>query len=496
VSTLHSLGFTSRDHVVGSVLRIAPAVVAGALGAAAVAIALSPLFPRGLARRAEPAPGVLVDPPVIVLGAAAVVVGVLGLTAVTAWWSWRRAAHGIRTAPPTALVRMADALPPPAGLGVRNALAPRGRWRHAGWAGITGVAIAVAGVLAVAAVDGSTQRLQSTPRLFGAGWDAVVETEPDTPIDELAHRLANDADVVAVGRLDTLALESVEARGPGGEGFVDMEAFESVIGAMTPTLVEGRLPAGPGELAIGAAVEARLGAHIGDTVEVDGYEEPVEFVVVGRVLDAGTDELGNGFDITRAGLDAVTEGCPPDSDAANCLITTQGIGISLRAGADRDAAIARLAEVDPSVRATDVPSIVDNLDQVGSTPWLLAAFLALLGVGGLVHAMASGSGRRDHDLAIGRALGLGLGQTRASVRWQAVTLAVTGAALGVLIGFVVGRLVWRQVAEGTGALVETVVPLWAWLVPPVAAVVIALAVAIVPAARLASRHPAESLRVE
>ena len=42
-----TLGFTRRDHVAGSVLRLAPALVVGVAGAVGLAVALSPLFPAG-----------------------------------------------------------------------------------------------------------------------------------------------------------------------------------------------------------------------------------------------------------------------------------------------------------------------------------------------------------------------------------------------------------------------------------------------------------------
>ncbi len=71
-----------------------------------------------------------------------------------------------------------------------------------------------------------------------------------------------------------------------------------------------------------------------------------------------------------------------------------------------------------------------------------------------------------------------------------------GAAAGVLLGLVTGRLIWRRVAEGTGALVETVVPAWAWVAAPATAVLVALALAIGPALRIAAERPGEILRTE
>ena len=491
-----ALGFTRRDHAIGSVVRTAPAALTGVLVAAGLAVAVSPLFPRGLARRAEPDLGVQVDASVLAVGALAILAAVAGLAALTGWSSGRRAALRPPRVPPVVVSGMAESLSPPAGFGVRSALAPRGRWRQAGWAGITGAAVAVAGFLAVVTVESSVDRLLSTPRLFGAGWDAVIVTEPGADPSALADRVATDPDVAAVGRLDELAAESIDATGPGGSGPVEPEAFEPLIGTVTPTVTDGRLPTGPSEVAIGENVARMLGAGLGDPIEVAGAEQTVRFVVVGQVLNAGADDLGNGFAVTRAGLEALTDGCPTDSDKSGCTITTAGVGVALEPGVDRDAALARLAEIEPAVVPTEVPSIVGNLEQIGSTPWLLAGFLGLLGAAGLIHAMATSSSRRDHDLAIGRALGLSQGQARATVRWQAVVLAAAGAIVGLILGVVAGRLVWRRVAEGTGAIVETVIPVWAMLAAPAGALLLALVIAGVPAARAAGRRPADQLRTE
>jgi ABC-type antimicrobial peptide transport system permease subunit len=82
------------------------------------------------------------------------------------------------------------------------------------------------------------------------------------------------------------------------------------------------------------------------------------------------------------------------------------------------------------------------------------------------------------------------------VRWQAVALGLAGGLVGFLFGVVAGRQVWQRVAEGTGAVVETVVPAWAWALAPLGAVVVALMVALVPSGRAAAMRPAEMLRTE
>ena len=493
-STRQALGFTRRLEVLGSVSRAMPAIVVGIAGSVTVALALSGLFPRGIASRAEPTPGPLADRWVLALGAAAILLVGTAIAAASGWAARRKMTdrpvrHG------AGLERIVGVLDPAASFGVRLAFASSRR-AQASRAGMIAVAIAVGGALAVTAVTHSADRLTSTPRLYGAGWDTILEFGPDERSDELVQRLVADPDVAGIGELDQLAEPVLTAEGPGGSGDVEPEAFVVRHGSVTPTLLDGRLPGGPGEVAIGDAVAARLGAGIGDTVAVTGHRGEVPLVVVGRVLHAGTNEVGNGFAVTSEGLEALTVGCPDESRDPRCMIVATGLGVALRSGVDADAAVARLQGIDDRFVPTPVPSVVHNLRQIGAAPWYLAAFLAILGVSGLANALATGSRLGRHDLAVARALGLRPRRAAATVCWQAVVVTVGGVLLGVLLGLVSGRMVWGRVARGTGALVETVVPVWAWAAAPGIALVVALALAAVPAARIAGVRLAETLRTE
>ena len=93
---------------------------------------------------------------------------------------------------------------------------------------------------------------------------------------------------------------------------------------------------------------------------------------------------------------------------------------------------------------------------------MLAGFLGLLGWPACFHAMVIGRGRRDHDLAVGRALGLRprqVGRQRGLAGARRWPPSVRPSVI--VLGVVAGRFVWQRVALGTGALVETVVPVWA-----------------------------------
>jgi ABC-type lipoprotein release transport system permease subunit len=133
---------------------------------------------------------------------------------------------------------------------------------------------------------------------------------------------------------------------------------------------------------------------------------------------------------------------------------------------------------------------------VQALPLLLAAFLALLAVGAVGHALASTVRRRRHDVAVLRALGLTRRQTRATVAWQATTLALVGLVFGVPLGLALGRTIWRIVAEQTPMLYVAPFAVVAVVLVPPAAVALFNALAAWPGHLAARFRPADSLRTE
>jgi hypothetical protein len=84
-----AMGATPRQLAAGTTVAILPAVFAGTVGAAVLAIGLSALTPRGLARQAEVDPGVRVDVSVVVTGALLVALVGAVLAAVASQWAAR-----------------------------------------------------------------------------------------------------------------------------------------------------------------------------------------------------------------------------------------------------------------------------------------------------------------------------------------------------------------------------------------------------------------------
>jgi len=126
----------------------------------------------------------------------------------------------------------------------------------------------------------------------------------------------------------------------------------------------------------------------------------------------------------------------------------------------------------------------------------LAAFLAVLGIAAVEHALVMTVRRRRHDLAVLRAMGLRPRQSAACIFWQAMTVAVVALAIGIPVGVVIGRVSWRWVANSTPLLYVAPIAALAIVAPIPAAIVLANMLAAYPARRAAGVRPAEVLRTE
>ncbi len=84
---------------------------------------------------------------------------------------------------------------------------------------------------------------------------------------------------------------------------------------------------------------------------------------------------------------------------------------------------------------------IRNLQRIAPLPALLAALVALVGLGTVTHALISCTRTRRSDLAILKTLGFLRGQVTATIAWQASTFAVIALALGLPLGLTAGRWV-------------------------------------------------------
>jgi FtsX-like permease family len=484
---LRSLGMTNGQLFGLAVARIVPVAVGAGVIAVAVAVALSPVAPIGVARLAEPDPGVSVDALMIAAGAPAIVALVLVAALGPAWRASRPAPATAPRSSRTALALARLGARPSTVAGVRMALeGGGGRTAPPARPALLGAVVAVAAVSAALTIAASADRLLSTPRLYGQNWDLVVgngthATYPQRLID----RVRADP---AVRGLSVGAVQQARLDGRP----TDMLAVDRLRGAIAPTVTGGRAPARANELLLGASTADALGRTIGEEIDARIGRRSWRFRVVGvgvlpdfgASAGNGTMSLGHGAATTHAALRRL------DPQALRNIAL-----VDLSTGVDPDAALARLQRAVPAA-PPQAPADVGNWGQIEGFPYLIASLLAAVAAGALAHTLVTTIRRRRRDLAILTTLGFERREIRAVVAWHATTVAVIGLVGGLPLGAAVGRLAWNLFAQELGVVPEPVIPLTLLAVVAVGMVAVANLVALAPAHMAAATRPAAILRAE
>jgi hypothetical protein len=498
--TWQALGLTRRQRALALALPSLVAVVSGAALAVLGAWLASPLTPIGLARRAEPSPGLDLDAPTLVAGAGLLAV-LLGSAALLV--SWRQARRAPRAEPerPSALGRAFESVDaaPPLVIGLRAALEPR-RGRRAVPVRSTLVAVtaAVLGLVAVSVFRPSLDRLASRPVLFGVGWEVAVDDnlarrpDPERPCSGLSDsRVADDPGVDAVAGVCNLIVE-VEGHPIAAFGYMPLR------GSVEPTVLEGRVPRGDDEIALGGSTFETVGRDIGEQVSVEGPGGTARLRIVGQVALPSLGEsqaVADGAVLTGAGLDRLDD---PSAQLSHAWVVA-----TVADDADPRAVERRLTDLpdvgDPETAGVETPRLpleVKRLQQVDALPLLLAGFLALLGAAAIGYTLVTSVRRRHGEFAVLRTLGFTRRQLAATVAWQATTVAVVGLALGIPLGIVIGRQVWRAVAENTGVAFSAAVSMPVLRGAALGVLLFANVAAVLAARAAVRRSPATALRTE
>ena len=142
------------------------------------------------------------------------------------------------------------------------------------------------------------------------------------------------------------------------------------------------------------------------------------------------------------------------------------------------------------------PSDIVSYEQVGDTPFVLAAILAVLALATISHALVTSVRRRRRDLALFATLGFTRRQVSSTVAWQATTVGVLTLLIGLPLGIVLGRWGWSALANDLGAVAEPVVPVVVVLLAIPVVLALVNLVAFVPGRMAAQLRPAVVLRSE
>jgi ABC-type antimicrobial peptide transport system permease subunit len=218
---------------------------------------------------------------------------------------------------------------------------------------------------------------------------------------------------------------------------------------------------------------------------------------IGFVPEGPHNEYDQGAWLTPAGFDRLFQGA---HYAFKFHIGT----VALRPGADIEAVAHRLTAKAAAIKGgqafsfeTGLPlAQVQAVRDMAALPLVLSAFLAVLAVGAVGHALSIAVRRRSHELAVLRALGLTRRQSRLVVVTQASLLAAIGIVFGIPLGLALGRVLWHAAADMTPFAYEPPIALVALLLIAPVALVAANLLAAWPARRAARLHAGQILRTE
>ncbi|HYL51275.1 MAG TPA: FtsX-like permease family protein [Acidimicrobiia bacterium] len=495
---LRWIGMTRLERVAATVPRSLVMATGGAAIAVIGAIILSPLFPFGIARRADPDPGVHAYLFALGVGAAGILIFVLAVAAAAAI---RVTGVGIDRA--SGSQSIADAfglsrLRPTVSNGVRMALDP-GRDERAVplRSAFVGAAVGVLGVTAVLVFAASLGNLAHTPRLYGWTWD-VKARDPSTPAhcDRKSLDLGRQPGVADIAAICYLGFE-IEGRDTVVWGFTQVR------GSIEPTIVAGREPSGDDEIALGLDTTNALHKHLGDTVRIGSGKAARAFRIVGRAVFppmtyGDVQHLADGAAVTGAGFARIV---PTDNDATTRYVVAR-VAPRDRMNVVRSVRALLIRQGnDPEMAADGVsgPTRPPEIDRIRHVAWFLpalAVLMCLLALIAVAHALIVTARRRRRELAVLKAIGFTPGQVRTTLAWEGPTLAIVAVVFGIPVGVIVGRLAWSLAAHNLGVATTAAFP--AWALPAVAAATLLLvnAVASLPARAAARTRTSVALAVE
>ncbi len=501
---LAALGARPRDLVLLDLLRALVIGAAGAAGAVAAAVLVSPATPVGEPRLAVPSPGQLsFDPHVLPLGALAVLAAVIALAA----WPAVRHARLRRDRPQPAATPargvVAAGLPTSALIGVRHALERSSNGQPVATA-LFGTAIAITTLVATVIFGASLAHLVASPALYGEPFQVYFAPSggPDdvrVVTGPLLEDLRRDR---AIKQITLAVATEVEINGHQVQVF----AMQPVRGPALLSAVDGRRPGRDREIMLGAATMRDTRARVGGSVRVrvtdpQGVPHEAVFRVVGRAsLNGGAGGMGNGAAMTIGSL--VSTQCPPGLGQTACQRAVRHhfayiVLVRASPGPAGRAALARhIRKYRSLAYQPQKPTALVNFGQSVDFPVLFGVLLSLFGAATMLHLLLVSVARRRRETGLLKALGFVRGQVAAVFCWQATTVALVGVAVGAPAGIAVGKVLWRIFATNFGVVPAAVVqPLS--LVALVAGVLAAAnLLAAIPALLAARSHAGQLLRTE
>jgi hypothetical protein len=281
VAVVRAVGGTRAEAALVAGLPGVIGIFGGVMLALAGAVAVSPLAPVGPVRHLDPSRGFQADWLVLGPGAVLLASALLGLLALLAARSVRRAS-GAAADRPSLIARKvaASGLPASAAEGIRQAIQP-GSGRHSVPVRSTllGSVAAVTAVVAAVVFNASLSGLITHPARYGWNWDAVIQAEagygsfaPGT----IAQLLRGEP---AVAGWSEMAFTQLQVDGQS----IPVLGIRRHRGSVQPPTTSGRALSGPDQIQLGSVTLAELGKHLGDSVRIGSGRFARTVRIVGTV---------------------------------------------------------------------------------------------------------------------------------------------------------------------------------------------------------------------
>jgi predicted lysophospholipase L1 biosynthesis ABC-type transport system permease subunit len=272
---------------------------------------------------------------------------------------------------------------------------------------------------------------------------------------------------------------------------VGLFGARSVKGAVPLSLVSGHAPRAPDEIVLGRRTMAALGLDVGETVHVRGTDRTLTLRVSGAATlpylywaSQGV-SIGDGAVVTLRTLRALVPGTP-----VSRILVRPAPGVDPRR---ETAALTRTTSTYWEIATR--PAEITKITHVRSVPYVLVVLVALSAVAALAHLLVATARRRRREIAILKLLGLRRRDVRTTVFAQSATTVGIGCLAGIPAGIAAGFWIWDLLADHLGVVPAPVVPASTALLVP-SALVLCVAVAVVPAVLAGSTPPARVLRAE
>ncbi|MFF0013807.1 FtsX-like permease family protein [Streptomyces sp. NPDC005374] len=453
----------------------------------------------------------------------AVIAGVLGLVAATAWAAaWR--AGRLRTVDALAVGRGGSAgrgrwavrsagrlpLPRPVALGLARPFVRPARALAMGTAILFGT-IAVTFTVGMGASLGQVMKAKAHdvadvvvpaplpdfgPQGPGSERDSGPGPGPSPDSGSGEQPETDPAAVASVieataGTAKYYSAATVRTTVSGLTGTIDVIAFTGDASWGGYTMVSGRWIHRPGEAVVPTPFLAATGTRLGDTVALSGLAEPVTVRIVGEVLDPRNDGMQVFTDAST-----LTAAHPDLTESSHHIAVTAGTDVT----AYVDALKRGLAPLGVTARPGGLDAGGDSVVTLNALSAILTLMLVAVAALGVLNGVLLDTRERVRELGIHKALGMTPRQTVVMVLTSVAVTGLVAGALGVPLGVALHGRVIPAMGDSAGLrLPDSVISVYhgaELLSPALGGLLIAALGALLPAGWAASARAATALRTE